>query len=180
MNNFIGVYENAFPNELCDYLIEHIDHVLEKSSHLGIINSKDTGREDTQFFLSESSLNDNTRFNEMLGSVCERYRNDYPVLQGIRLASLDNKLQKTKIGGGYHQWHFEQTNHDTSRRVIVWSVYLNDVKEGGETEFLYQHKRIKAKKGTAVFFPASYTHTHRGNPPLSNTKYIATGWYHVM
>ena len=41
-------------------------------------------------------------------------------------------------------------------------------------------RRLKPKKGTAVFFPSSYTHTHRGNPPLSNTKYIATGWYSVV
>jgi len=23
---------------------------------------------------------------------------------------------------------------------------------------------------------AAFTHTHRGNPPLSNAKYIVTGW----
>ena len=55
-------------------------------------------------------------------------------------------------------------------------LYLNDVKEGGETEFLYQHKRYQPKEGTLLIFPAGFTHTHRGNPPISNDKYIVTGW----
>ena len=55
-------------------------------------------------------------------------------------------------------------------------LYLNTVEEGGETEFLYQSVRFKPVKNTLLIWPAGYTHTHRGNPPLSNEKYIVTGW----
>jgi len=55
-------------------------------------------------------------------------------------------------------------------------LYLNDVEEGGETEFLYQKMRVKPTKGTILIWPADWTHTHRGNPPLSGDKYIYTGW----
>jgi hypothetical protein len=54
--------------------------------------------------------------------------------------------------------------------------YLNDVEEGGETEFLYQGVRVKPKKGTIILCPAAFTHTHRGNPPLSGDKYIINTW----
>ena len=63
-------------------------------------------------------------------------------------------------------------------RTIAWMVYLNDVEEGGETEFLYQKRKVKPTKGTVVIWPGSYTHVHRGNPPMS-TKYIATGWFQL-
>ena len=56
-------------------------------------------------------------------------------------------------------------------------IYLNDVEEGGETEWLYQQLKIKPKKNTAVIWPGSFTHLHRGNPPISGTKYILTGWF---
>jgi hypothetical protein len=56
-------------------------------------------------------------------------------------------------------------------------VYLNDVQNGGETEFLYQSLRIKPTKGTAIVWPSEFTHTHRGNPPLSNNKFIITSWF---
>ena len=55
-------------------------------------------------------------------------------------------------------------------------MYLNDVEEGGETEFLYQSRRVKPKRGRLAIWPAQFTHMHRGNPPLSGDKYVITGW----
>jgi hypothetical protein len=54
--------------------------------------------------------------------------------------------------------------------------YLNDVQEGGETEFYYQNLKSKPKQGTMVIAPAGFTHTHRGNKPISGDKYIFTSW----
>lgn len=98
--------------------------------------------------------------------------NDYPTHENRVI-----KIQKTAVGGeGYHIWHSEDTAWKNRDRILTWIVYLNDVDHGGETEFLYLSKRVEAKAGRLVLFPAGYTHTHRGNPPLSGTKYIATGW----
>ena len=57
-------------------------------------------------------------------------------------------------------------------------VYLNTVpsQNGGGTDFLHQKLTLQPEAGTIVLWPASYTHVHRGNPPLSGTKYIITGW----
>jgi len=73
-------------------------------------------------------------------------------------------------------FHAENLNWNNHTRTMAWMVYLNDVEEGGETEFLYQKLRVKPKKGTVLIWPGSYTHLHRGNPPMTD-KYIATGWY---
>ena len=54
--------------------------------------------------------------------------------------------------------------------------YLNDVEEGGGTSFYYQNKTVTPKRGTLVIAPASFTHTHRGEVPVSNDKYILTSW----
>ena len=83
-------------------------------------------------------------------------------------------LQKTIPTHGYHVFHSENSELTNASRTLVWSVYFNDV-EQGETEFLYQRQRIKPVEGRVVIFPGSFTHLHRGNPPL-NKKYIATGW----
>lgn len=58
-------------------------------------------------------------------------------------------------------------------------VYLNDDYEGGETEFLYQKKRINPKRGRLIIWPSGFTHTHRGGLVLKGTKYIITGWFHL-
>ena len=86
------------------------------------------------------------------------------------------KIQKTVPSGGYHVWHSEHGSMAFAGRTGVYLLYLNDVDEGGETEFLYYPKRVKAKTGRFILWPAGFTHTHRGNPPISNTKYIVTGW----
>ena len=57
-------------------------------------------------------------------------------------------------------------------------IYLNDIEDGGETEFQYQRRRISPSAGTVVFFPAGLTHVHKGNLVLGEQdKYIVTGWY---
>lgn len=82
--------------------------------------------------------------------------------------------------GGYPHWHSEQfpqqPNNEALHRVLLYMVYLNDVEQGGETEFYYQQRKIQPKQGTMVIAPAGFTHSHRGNVPLSGDKYIATSW----
>ncbi len=90
-------------------------------------------------------------------------------------------LQKYLRGsGGYHHWHSEiypqNASCESLHRVLLWMVYLNDVADGGETEFLYQGRKIAPKQGRLVIAPAGFTHTHRGNVAVSGDKYIATSW----
>lgn len=94
---------------------------------------------------------------------------------------LPPQLQKYHKGvGNYAYWHSgtypELGENHALHRVLLYILYLNDVEEGGETEFLYQNKKIKPKKGSLVIAPSFFTHTHRGNVPISNDKYILTSW----
>jgi len=97
---------------------------------------------------------------------------------------LDNvNMQRyTKGKGGYHHWHSEHFPHpnDASQkslhRVLLWLIYLNDVEEGGETEFFYQNAKVKPQKGSLVLAPVNFTHTHRGCVPISNDKYVLASW----
>ena len=79
---------------------------------------------------------------------------------------------------GYHIWHSDWGSGSSSgsTRMLVGMAYLNDVEEGGETEFLHQKVKIKPKQGTLVVWPAYFTHLHRGNKPISNSKYIINMW----
>ena len=85
-------------------------------------------------------------------------------------------IQRTQPSEGYHVWHHEHGPGTGIHRVLVTMLYLNDDFEGGETEFLYQSLRVKPKAGTFLIWPAAFTHTHRGNPPIGGDKYVVTGW----
>ena len=91
-------------------------------------------------------------------------------------------LQKYLAGvGGYPHWHSEiyprDADGETLHRVLLWTIYLNDVSQAGETEFFYQSRKIEPRAGSLLIAPAGFTHTHRGNRPEGSDKYIATSWY---
>jgi hypothetical protein len=90
-------------------------------------------------------------------------------------------LQRYTAGqGGYPYWHCELYPRDASaetlHRHVLWTLYLNDGFAEGETEFLYQGRKILPRTGSLLIAPAAFTHTHRGNRPQGGDKYIATSW----
>lgn len=86
----------------------------------------------------------------------------------------------TAGSGGYPYWHCELYPRDASaetlHRHLLWTLYLNEEFEEGETEFLFQQRKIKPATGTLLIAPTAFTHTHRGNRPQRGDKFIATSW----
>lgn len=82
--------------------------------------------------------------------------------------------------GGYPYWHCEhypkEPDAESLHRTLLWTAYLNDGFDAGETEFFYQDRRITPQTGAFLIAPAGFTHTHRGNRPKNGAKYIATSW----
>ena len=87
------------------------------------------------------------------------------------------QIQKYKKLEGKYIYHpdFVSDWQDKKFRVITYLWYLNNVEEGGETEFWGKY-RIKPETGKLLLFPATWTYPHRGMMPISNDKYILTGW----
>ena len=69
------------------------------------------------------------------------------------------------------------TNGSIERRMLAWMIYLNDVTEGGETEFPSQEIKFQPRTGDLLFWPAYWTHPHHGLPSSSQIKYIISGWF---
>jgi hypothetical protein len=191
IKDFIGVFPNAIPDEDCDKIIKFYEK-LESLEDPNITNrqkfegtspiNKDTGMtfisHHTGTFYEQTANTIFSSFNNNFWNCYDEYTKKYGILQNINSHQFYNnvKIQKTIPTGGYHQWHCEHDGRVQGSRLLLVIGYLNDVEEGGETEFLYQSRRIPAKKGTIMICPSGFTHTHRGNPPLSGDKYIINGW----
>ena len=186
LDDFIGIYENILSPEHCNGLIDHYTSLenmgltwRRSDSDLSEMNDAAIGTDD--FNGDECYLPITGSFNIFINtfwqSVYPDYYRKYPSLKALDKHQIyHQKIQKTRPGEGYHVFHCETATRSDCARIMSFILYLNDVDEGGETEFLYYHKRIKPKQGTLILFPAGYTHTHRGNPPLKGSKYILTGW----
>ena len=185
-DQFIGIYEDAFSQEYCNSVIDYFEQMVDagytinRQQHDG---TPKANKDDMFFFCSDelnlkSTKNLQMQFNQTLWQICyKEYSDKFWSLKDFeRHDSYYFKIQKTQPGQGYHMWHCESASRKGCSRILVWTLYLNDVEEGGETEFIFQHVRIKPKAGTLAIWPSGFTHTHRGNPPISGNKYIVTGW----
>ena len=185
-NDFLGVFDNMADESYCKKVIEHFERVktINRSEHekvsqlkkddkmYSIINETDSALMDANQIILEG-------FIKALSQALHEYKKQYPILiDGTGRYDINNdvKIQRTLPGQGYHVWHCENGRKNESRRMIVASMYLNKCEQGGETEFLYQHRRIKPQAGRMVLAPTGWTHPHRGNPPLKGVKYMINGW----
>ena len=55
---------------------------------------------------------------------------------------------------------------------FLFITYLNDVENGGETNFHHFKIKIKPKQGKTMIWPAEWTHAHSGEVVKSGKKYI--------
>jgi len=197
LKDFIGVWENFVPSSFCDTLVQFFEDKVLSGEYVQYINppilrGKEEAtimkgedvygtsliRKDKSVLLNYIDGSFTNQVNQFLAPCALHYIDNFPQLSTLQMISPNIKFQKTSPEGGYHSWHYENSSLESSARELVWTIYLNDIPEGeGETEFLYQRRRIRPTKGTVVIFPAGMTHVHRGNTVFTTDKYILTGWY---
>jgi hypothetical protein len=206
VSNFISIFPNAASKEYCDRVIARFEYWQEGKSAWGNTGRKkiwtrqehegissilkendtyflgDTNSDDLDLPLDEEVLPKDLallkEFSVITWGCYKLYAEKYGILSTLSSHNIAHsvRIQKYEPGQGYHIWHCDSYDDNSSRRILVVTLYLNTVEEGGETEFLYQSSRISPVQGTLSISPAAWTHTHRGNPPLKGNKYIITTW----
>jgi len=187
INNFIGVYDGYITKDECNKaikLFEAQDKLDKTMNRQGSEATPLNKKQDQQCFLGGYNIKVwHTQLKSLLvnfQTAFKHYEKHTGITDAFGIKHLDFttlKIQKTLPTEGYHVWHVEHgAGFESEPRAAVFSIYLNDVEEGGETEFLHFSKRVKPKTGRIVIWPSSFPYLHRGNPPLSGEKYILTSW----
>ena len=195
---FIREYKNSISSEVCDEIIRKFE--LEEDKHCGkTISGVHKDIKDTTDYQLFSPIDKTIKevwknIDKILYDELKQKMKSYITeLDGIFFNDISYNLfnyqflsddgfmiQKYKKGIGKYIYHNDFKNDviQHRHRVITYLWYLNDVDEGGTTEFLGGKLHIKPEKGKLVLFPASWCFPHRGNVPISNDKYIITGWFY--
>ena len=188
INNFIGIYDNYISKEECNKAIklyEDQNKFNNTISRIGGEKASILDKQDQQYFAAQDNVDVWWESLKTMMVNFDQALKHYQQNTGIgscysELFYTALKIQKTLPTEGYHIWHIEhQKGFVNEARALVFSIYLNDVEEAGETEFLHFSKRVKPKTGRIVIWPAGFPYVHRGNPPLSVKKYILTSWMMV-
>jgi len=190
--DFIGIFSEVYPKGFCQHVISEFDR--NQSFGAGSDRQQAEGalkhnKDDFHMFSDGFNLSlapfENKSTNDLifegLQNCFNLYKQQFSVLDQVRIHCSTIKMQKTSSGSGYHVWHFEQGSGEQAKRSLAYMLYLNTLpnEANGETEFLYQQRRINPVENTMVLWPAAFTHAHRGNPVYGdNSKYIVTGWFY--
>ena len=187
ITNFIGIYDNYITKEDCNKAIKLYEDQNKFNNTINRIGGEQASilqKQDQQFFAAPSNVDvwwedlKPMMFNfDIAWNHYDKNVGATDAYSGVPFHFTDMKIQKTLPTEGYHVWHIEHgKGYGNEPRAFVFSIYLNDVDEGGETEFLHFSKRVKPKTGRIVIWPAGFPYVHRGNSPLSGEKYILTSW----
>lgn len=187
MNNFImGWYPED--TSFCDELIEYyhrpetikIEGIIGSVSTEGIVNKNIKDSTDASFRPDMMGV---FKYSKILKTCADLYYEKYPYSSGVGYGLTQGfNIQRYLPKGGFKQWHSERNSADYPdvSRHLVWMTFLNDVTDGGGTQFFYQGLTIKAEKGLTLIWPADWTFTHRGEVSNTQEKYIITGWYNLF
>ena len=181
--NFIGSWMIE-PPSLCDELITYFESNIAKQQ-VGVSgagrNLSVKNRRDISIAPNQLDLPGNEVFKPYINSLFACYKDylvQWPFLaeiaQNLEMGSFN--LGRYQRGQHFQKMHTERMDLGTLHRVLAWMTYLNDVDEGGETYFSHYGLNIKPRKGLTLIWPAEWTHAHKGNVLLGESKYMITGW----
>ena len=201
IETYFYVNQNSLSKEICNDIIQYFE--AESSKYEGVTGGGlDKKIKDTLDFqipvknknnplhwvrvrdLLERELNNNIKnyvkkINDFMTIDEENSQRKYRVF-GNFVSFETLQIQRYNKSKGMYIYHqdFSCDWKEKKYRVITFLWYLNTVEEGGETEFWGTHK-IKPEAGKLLFFPATWTYPHRGKMPISDNKYIITGWIYL-
>lgn len=180
-DSFVFEIQNALPDFLCDDMVLRFEQNTDDqyAGRVGSEMGSDTSLKKTTDLIASGKQHwkdvDNNLFRS-LAMALKEFKENYPYFGDMSLfKDMGYNLQRYQPGEYYH-WHVDADNEALATRQLVALWYLNDVEEGGETEFLHQKISIKPEKGKLVLFPPFWTHQHRAAVVEKGVKYIATTW----
>ena len=184
--NFIGCW-NIDNKELCKKVIDFFENSTElqsKGSTGGGVDENIKKTTDITIWPNKIKDKDYEIFNEYFKNLHEcfnDYKEQYSFLKTF-VKKIDIgpfNIQRYLAGDHFAKVHSERTSISTLHRLFAWMTYLNDVDDGGTTDFDYYKIKIKPECGKTLIWPAEWTHAHTGSVLKSGKKYIITGWLHL-
>ncbi len=188
--SFIGAY-HLDDRSVCDDLVALFE--AHPEAHLrGTVNTSDGGSSVNSevkdsvemIFYPNSPAMPFIRYLQELQKCIKEYIAEYAYCDAYAPWTIveGTNLQYYPPGAGYKVWHTERINaaNVIASRHLAFMTYLNDITDGGQTEFFYQKALVQPEKGLTLIWPVDWTHTHRGVVSNTQEKYVITGWLNFV
>jgi hypothetical protein len=199
MKEFIFEIENSLSKQECEDIINIFEKNKEKQ-YQGVIGSYSSTSIDKDTKLTiDMSIKDVEDFESIKILLIHKVKDGinkyiYNIDPSFNIFFFDKifcsityesfLIHKYIKNEGYFKYHNDFNiekicENKYKYRILNYLFYLNDVDEGGETEF-FGNTTVKPKCGKLLFFPSEWFFPHKGNIPISNDKYVIAGWIYVI
>ncbi len=177
LSDYIKTFDNLLSLDDCDYMLDWF-HENEDLHEDGVVYTSSEGGDsvhiDPEFKLCrQAKVPPDHRISQILTETTVGAFNNYGKGPDYNLHLTGYGIRRYPKGKGLFQTHIDTSSGATVNRIFGVIIYLNDVEEGGETEFPELNIKIKPKKGRVLIFPCNWMYPHRGNVPISNDKYMS-------
>jgi len=184
LQDYCMVFDNVITKENCDLIIKN----FERNSDYHERFDNDSKPNFTQLNITRNkNLPGLEQLHDYILKTSQRvvseYRRNTPdcIYWPAKYAYEEFRVKRyLNDGNDSFSDHIDATDISTSKRFLAFFWYLNDVEEGGETEFLNFDLSVKPKVGRLLVFPPMWLYPHRGNTPISNTKYLIGSYLHFV
>ena len=191
MDRYIKVYDDVIDADSCNLLIGKFESAEEDQYE--VIRQAER---DKAIAFTQINLANNADWASVQNGMLEVFQ-DY-ILHYINDCNIQPKQWPQTYGyeairikryrnNDYDRFdpHVDVMNAETSKRFLAFFIYLNDVDEGGETQFVQFKKpgthiplKIKPQQGRLLMFPPQWMYYHAGLKPVSNPKYLIHSYCH--
>ena len=171
LSDYIEVYDDVISKETCDHLISLYDKREAEHKKTICYDFHEVNMMQSKAFKGVSQ-----QFVGLMRGIYERYSSQYEFFPKTKYFE-EPRIKRYEPNEGVFNWHTDNTTTESSKRILVMFFYLNDVEEGGETQF--KDMSVKPKAGSVVCFPPTWQYPHKGCTPISGPKYVISSYVQI-
>ena len=189
MDKWVQVYDNVIDELSCEELIKKFE---DSHEYYQTVHQEDG---DNAISFEQITLVEHEEWQSVQNGMLEMFQ-DYIVHYKLDCGVFDKMWPETYgyeairmkryLANDYDRFdpHVDVMNHATSKRFLAFFIYLNDVEEGGETEFFFNKPgtfipfKVEPKRGRMLMFPPTWQYYHAGLKPISGKKYLIHSYCH--
>ena len=190
MDKFIKVYDDVIDEVSCDAIITKFE---DSHEHFQTVHFED---DTNRISFEQITLVEHEEWEPVQNGLLELFQDyilhykidcDISTRMWPETYGYEAIRMKRYLNNDYDRFdpHVDVLNHETAKGFLSFFIYLNDVEEGGETEFLNIKKpgtyipfQVKPKRGRLLMFPPTWQYYHAGLKPMSGKKYLLHSYCH--
>jgi Rps23 Pro-64 3,4-dihydroxylase Tpa1-like proline 4-hydroxylase len=180
--DYIHVFENIIPDELCDLIVREYKNtkdLLYATIGYGIEdreirNVRGTLLSDTSVIAENQELRKtiDDKIHQCLIVAMQKYN----AIHNLVVISRDSGFNFLQYDvGNFYKKHVDSFTAEP--RAISCSIALNDDFEGGEFTFFDNEIKYNLKKGSVLMFPSNFMYPHEVLPVTKGTRFSIVTWF---